>query len=288
MKTKITLMLLFLILLVSFLVLPFQKASTQKFTLPLKSTETYLAKQLPKDSNFTEKIINKNTFLDKGRFIELIDDFYGLEPGGTVTSTSGTHENYPVFPWPPPEPTHIGEFGRDFERTLLGTDETTLAEIYLNLYKALLDTDPNFEAGVFSVPGGFALLAKAERIDPENASPLQGDARWIKTRDLSLTNFIAQLFFEKPGYFRKIAFVITTEIYLGSGDQPLPDIDEGVINIPPQVENDTFKTKKAYVLVYSYQQVRGNNTLEFKKFSAVVHLRAAGILCQLDPVTCEL
>jgi hypothetical protein len=73
----------------------------------------------------------------------------------------------PLFPWPPPQYSHIGEFGRDIPRDSLGVDQATVGEIYLKLIKALQGIDANFESSLFNAPGGFALLTKMERVEAD-------------------------------------------------------------------------------------------------------------------------
>ena len=193
----------------------------------------------------------------------------------------------PPFPWPnPPRPPHIAVVGREFPRNLLGTDSTTLGTVYQRLFNTLVKIDPAFESGLFGVPGGFAMLTKIERIQ-EDGTPLPGKYRWVKGKipPLSLLEYIGRLFIEKPGYFRVIAFVITTENYRPErpSTKPLPNISDGAQDLPEEIARDQFKGKHGYVLIYSFKRKQGGEIKKFKisSLSALVHLEKSGILSNL-------
>jgi hypothetical protein len=147
-------------------------------------------------------------------------------------------------------------------------------------------TDPGFESGLFGVPGGFALLAKIERIQ-EDGAPFPGKYRWVegKVPPLDLKDYVGRLFLEKSGFFRVIAFVITTEDYRpeNASAKPLPKISEGAQDLPDEIARDRFKGKNGYILIYSFQKEKGGRLIESKirSLSALVHLEKSGILSRL-------
>jgi HEAT repeat protein len=204
-----------------------------------------------------------------------------LRPSNLI---SGPRFQLPEFPWPnPPTPAHIAVFGRQIPREFLGADATTLEAVYERILRALTQTDPNFESGVFGVPGGFAVLAKTERIN-EDGTPLPGEYRWalgyVPPRNLG--DYIGQLFSERPGYFRVLAFVISTEKYRPQdpSTNPLPSISEGATELPGEIAAASFRNKRAYVLVYSFKRFRGGAVTDFKLsgLSALTHLERSGVL----------
>lgn len=191
------------------------------------------------------------------------------------------------FSWPnPPRPAHIVVFGRDIPKNLLGTDSTTLQTVYQNIFNALVKIDRAFESSLFGVPGGFALLTKTERIR-QDGTPLPGIYRWTegKVPPLDLKDHIGRLFFEKPGYFRVIVFVITTADYRpeNPSTKPVPKISEGVQDLPDEIARELFKGKKGYVLIYSFEKKQGGAIKEFKinSLSGLIHLDKSGILKNL-------
>jgi HEAT repeat protein len=192
----------------------------------------------------------------------------------------------PPFPWPPPRYSSIGTFGRDFERKLIGDDETTLGTIYQRLYDALTQCDSNFESGLFGTPGGFALLSKMERI-AQDGTPFPGKQRWVlgKIPPQSLSDLVSQLFLEKPGYFRVIAFVVTDEInFFDQGNDELPDFHRGGSDLPAGIASLTMKGRQCYVLVYSFEKRAGSSATNLSPESpnAKLHLVKAGLLDALS------
>ena len=220
---------------------------------------------------------------------QLKDAYYDiaetLRPSGLI---SGRFKGgLPPFPWPnPPRPAHIAVVGRDLPRNLLGTDSTTLQTVYQRLFNTLVKTDPGFESSLFGVPGGFALLAKIERIQ-EDGAPFPGKYRWVEGKfpPLDLKDYVGRLFLEKSGYFRVIAFVITTEDYRPENPsaKPLPEISEGAQDLPDEIARDRFKGKHGYILIYSFKRKQGGEIREFKisSLSALAHLEKSGILSKL-------
>lgn len=184
----------------------------------------------------------------------------------------------PPFPWPPPRYSNIAKFGVELPLNLIGNKTTSLSSIYTKLIDALRQTDRNFEHGIFGVPGGFALLAKMERIH-EDGKPLSGKYRWVmgKIPPLSLSDYIGQLFFENKGYFRVIAFVFTDDTNFGHSDEKLPDIRNGSHDFPPELVNKALESVNGYVIIYSFQRVNGGALSDFTQLSAENHLITSGV-----------
>ncbi|MEX1027059.1 MAG: HEAT repeat domain-containing protein [Candidatus Paceibacterota bacterium] len=195
----------------------------------------------------------------------------------------GGEESLPPFPWPPPRYTHRAAFGRDIPRRTLGEDDTTLGEIYNKLYQTLFSVDENFESGLFGVgDDGFALLAKLERID-DQGKPLPGGNRWFygELPPLSFKDYIGRLFFEKPGYFRVLAFVVTPKTLIGYSDSRLPHTSEGASDLPDHIAGLKFKNCNCYILIYSFERRRGGSFKLYDKLGPKTHLLRSGILAAL-------
>jgi len=199
-----------------------------------------------------------------------------------AASVSAAEPPLPPLPWPPPRWSHIGVFGRDFPRELLGSVDAKLGEVQDRLFRALQRVDPGFESGLFSVPDGFAMLAKLERIN-HDGTPLPQGRRWVygEIPPLSLSDYLSHLFFEKPGYFRVVAFVVTSEQNFGSSDKPLPVISSGGTLLPSAVKQLPFKGRECFVLVYSFERRPGGLIKKYDTLSAKIHLERSGILTSI-------
>jgi HEAT repeat protein len=185
----------------------------------------------------------------------------------------------PPFPWPPPRYTHKATAGLDFPREILGNDDTTLGAIYTKLFRALRNVDPNFESGLFAAPGGFVMLARLERVNADG-TPLPGDLHWVygTLPPQSFSDYLGRLFFEKPGYFREVAFVVTSENNFGYGSESLPDLQSGGTELPDDLAQSPFKGKSFYALIYSMERHSGGGLSPFDTLSAIIHLEKSGLL----------
>jgi HEAT repeat protein len=209
------------------------------------------------------------------RFLHPLAD--ALRP--SPLQSGGGAGTLPAFPWPPPRYTHIATAGTDFPRELLGDDSTSLGTIHKKLARALSEVDPHFESGLFAAPGGFVMLVRMERIDPDGA-PLPGDLRWVYgTLPIqSFSDYVGRLFFEKPGYFRVIAFVITSQKNFLSSNRPLPELRSGGTELPDEVSRALFKDKTCCALIYSFERRGGGRLTFFEMLSAQIHLDKSGLL----------
>jgi hypothetical protein len=236
---------------------------------------------------FLRQITRREGFVDDRRFRTIVLTSANV---GSVSSGSeaGDRSPLPQFPWPPPKWTHIAEFGDEFPRNLLGDDESNLGQVYDRLNKSLQRIDSRFEAGLFSVPDGFALLAKLERT-AQDGTPLGDDRRWIygELPPLSLKDYISRLFFDKPGYFRILAFVVTSKENFEPGDERLPPIREGGRALPSELRGKSFAGRTCHVLVYSFERRRGGVPHHFSRHSATIHLDRAGVLGVLSVIRAE-
>src|SRR5262249_44267587 len=111
----------------------------------------------------------------------------------------------PKFPWPPPRFTNYDLV----PRKLVGGDQNTLADVHTRLVKAL-EGSGYYSNGLFSIPEGFAVVTRVERIS-NNGAPFPPDTRWTRHKLLpsSLWEYLESLFLEKPGEFRMFVFVVT-------------------------------------------------------------------------------
>jgi HEAT repeat protein len=178
-----------------------------------------------------------------------LDELY---PPGFVF-TSGRIDQLPVFPWPPPPGYSAIALPRDL--LTLGASPT-LGDVYSTLIRALSTASVGFTQGLFRTKGGFAIVARMERVDAAG-QPLPGRARWLKdgTPTLSLIEFLSDLFFERPGYFRVVAFVVTDETITGSNPKArLPEPNEGAPMMPTEMTTIPLGDRGIVSLVYSFER----------------------------------
>jgi HEAT repeat protein len=200
--------------------------------------------------------------------------------GGTLTS--GKESNLPDFPWPAPR----WSFKEVVPRSFFGNEKTTLGEVSDRLVAAVRGASPDFDYGLFSIPGGFVTLARLERINADG-SPYPGRLRWDS--DLispqSLEEYLVDLFFSPPGYFRVIAFAITDKEPIRSDqDAKLPSISEGAKLLPKEIADLPFSGRQVFALVYTFQRYDGAKmVLNYDSSpSGLTHLIASGIWQRLQ------
>lgn len=185
----------------------------------------------------------------------------------------------PQFPWPPPP-----GFSRIMvpHELLADSEAAVFGSVYKKLVGAIEAASDGFEHGVFPGPtDGFALVARMERIE-RDGTPLPEPARWVKegSPKLSLEELLADLFFEKPGYFRVIVFAVTSDLAPGqSATAHLPEPDEGAAGMPRELAKRSFDGKEVLALVYSFERRRNAKITPWKDGapSAKQHLERAGV-----------
>lgn len=176
-------------------------------------------------------------------------------------------------------PAAIAVFGQELALPLIGHESTRLASIHYRVIRALKAADVDFEARLFGVPGGFALLTKPERIK-QDGTPLPGQSRWSDAlmSPMNVSEYLGRLFMNEAGWFRQIAFVITSEPLFTLGDGVLPDMWGGGVTLPEEIGEQTLTGRKCYALVYAWERRRGGSARVYHALSVESHLRRARIL----------
>ncbi|AEV97439.1 hypothetical protein A4D02_32995 [Niastella koreensis] len=205
-----------------------------------------------------------------------------LHPPGMMLM-SGSIPSLPSFPWPPPAGYRdiLVPFNLFKQESV-----TTLGGIYNSITAALNSCDHNFEYGLFGgVPNGFALLARMEHVE-EDGTPLPGKARWTTTgsSNSGLLSLFGDIWFEKPGYFRMIAFVVTDDLnWIPNPNSALPDVSGGSRFIPRELEKTVITNQQIIALVYTLERKdKGKFTVWSNGISSArVHLEKAGVWTRL-------
>jgi len=206
------------------------------------------------------------------------DDLY--PPGMICIAGRGVApESLPPFPWPPPagyrtpEPLDLAWFG----------GPTQTAEGLFDRLKAVFaQISPDYEVGLFSgPPGGFALVARLERIDA-SGTPFSGRARWTThgRAKFNLAELLGDLFLEKPGYFRVVTFVVTdVTSFTPQTGAVLPDVTAGAQVLPDELARMPLQGKHIFALVYSFERPPGQAMRAWVDGSPSTrrHLEATGL-----------
>jgi len=210
-----------------------------------------------------------------------------IEPSAAAMDTAV--DQLPHFPWPPPRFSAWDVLPRKMfgERALL------LGYIYDRLSGSL--TKAGFEdQALFEVPEGFAIVTRVERIH-EDGSAWGTSDRWssgkIPLQSLDLAEYLRRLFLERPGQFRLLVFVVTTEQIIPATEQPIAEtkarelIMRGGRVLPDRIRRLPFRDHFCHVLIYHFEKRIGEGAVIRypSPLSPQVHLAKTGVLNYLQP-----
>ncbi len=161
----------------------------------------------------------------------------------------------PMFDWPPRKPSATFVLEDAFNQC------KNLAAIDKKLRKSL-NENGYYDKSYFYVPNGFVIVTRLEQIN-EDATPKKEPKRW-ETRakpneSFSLTGYLKSLFFAQPGYFRIIAFVVTSESFTTAGSKVSREaavawLSEGANVLPEEISNLPFNNQyNVTALVYEFK-----------------------------------
>lgn len=186
----------------------------------------------------------------------------------------------PHFPWPAPRPV----LQQPIPLSALGGPGMTLGDVADALRNRIQAADPDFEIGVFSgPPDGFVLLTRMERITDDGA-PFPAPNRFTVKGNPSagFWDAIRGLMAERPGHFRVIAFVVTSQIAIDPTRSPLSipidRIGEASV-LPVAVARVPMGARRIFALVYAFERRPGKPQQPWTDGapSALMHLRRSGI-----------
>jgi hypothetical protein len=192
----------------------------------------------------------------------------------------------PDFPWPPPTPSAQTVLPDQLFRTS-GRPTPTLAAIGSGLVAAL-ERARYFEYSYYRAPGGFALVARLERIDVDG-TPMPEEFRFLlpdSPEPFSLKAYIRQLFFAPTGLYRQIVFVVTDQPFSATGTQlnaaaAARLLSQGANTLPREFGLVTFTgNHRVTALIYEFRKGtrQGDvSTLTPSRLGARVHLDRSGI-----------
>ncbi|OGU20888.1 MAG: hypothetical protein A2580_02170 [Hydrogenophilales bacterium RIFOXYD1_FULL_62_11] len=197
----------------------------------------------------------------------------------------------PAFAWPPPRPSTRRTLARHL---VTGSAAAPTLEYISGRLQAALENNGYVEYSYYSVPGGFALATRLERIHPDGRSMAEPE-RWEVTRGpltrFDLSEYLRALFDAERGHFRVIVFIVTPTPLVTGTESPsaataLAWPREGMPVLPdamrPIAYGDHFQT---HALIYEFETRGAGHPAEFKASSRLTgdaHLRRAKILGALE------
>jgi hypothetical protein len=118
------------------------------------------------------------------------------------------------------------------------------------------------EYSFYHAPGGFALVARLERMSPDG-TPEPAEFRYIPPdagEPFSLTGYIRSLFFAPEGFYRLIVFVVSDQPFVtaeaamdAAGANRL--LRKGANRLPEELRDQAFTPAHVVtVLVYEYRK----------------------------------
>lgn len=190
----------------------------------------------------------------------------------------------PEFPWPPPQPSASAKVPSEF--LLNAETPTSLHEVAERLERAFQQAGYG-EYSYYQAPDGFALVSQIEQFHPDGTSKEIPD-RWAATltppRSFSLTAYMKSLFTSQAGYYRIIAFIVTSAPFAQTNKRTTPSEAEawvtgGAGQLPESIgESDYTAHHYCIALIYEFDQADQNSVPIFKEVSELSgkeHLKKA-------------
>lgn len=215
----------------------------------------------------------------------------GTETTDDVTNGNG-HSDVPEFPWPPPHASASAIIPSDLVEDH-ESDATNLGHVDQTLAHAL-DAAGYAEVSYFSVPNGFALVTRLERIECDGTPKEPG--RWspeiehLGFSNFSLRDYLINLFTADPGLYRVIVFIVSPHPFSQS-DIIVDRIDatdwlrEGLNRLPTSISTlaytEDFTTT---ALIYEFEQPESQEPLLKlpSHLSGRTHLDKSGLMGILE------
>jgi hypothetical protein len=208
------------------------------------------------------------------------------EPVITPSPTRTPIANLPSFPWPPPEPS-----SRTVLPDTLFRAEKTFGEVAKKLERALKRRH-YAEYSYYSIPGGFALITRLERIH-DDGLPYDSSQRWDVANHFpplfTLENYLKALFSAREGYYRVIAFLVT-DVPFGAGPKSMSHtmaddlLAKGFNTLPRRMRLTALpEGHTCTALVYEFRRLRGGEPRQMTPglLDARTHLVAGGLWAEL-------
>ncbi|NSL86880.1 hypothetical protein ECE50_008565 [Chitinophaga sp. Mgbs1] len=227
---------------------------------------------------------NQEVSIRRAKFSDDLSAFAAAESSYKNRASAGEYStayslSVPSFNWPPPPPST-----QDVAGSQLFMNCTTLGSVNSKLQKSLNSLGYS-ENSYYSIPGGYALITRLERIREDSPEPYGLPDRWdinIKSNIRTIRDYLASLFTAKKGRFRVIVFAVTdTPVTSGgrsiSRDEAMIWLRNGATTLPEEIAAKKFTAAHACsVLIYEFEK-KENETPVFissSPFPGQLHLKA--------------
>jgi hypothetical protein len=151
-----------------------------------------------------------------------------------------------------------------------------------------------YEMSYYAVPGGFAQVARLERIQPggEPYRASRFDPSFHPLDQFTMSGYLFALLVAPPGYYRVIVFVVTPEAFEASGkpvsaDEATSWLESGANKLPASIGNKAYSSAYACTaLIYEFEKRDTKSNPEERhpgRLTAETHLAASGIALGLWP-----
>ena len=167
----------------------------------------------------------------------------------------------PQFPWPPPRASASAVIPAAFVKPG-AVDTATLGDVAAEI-SAALDTGGYFERSYFGAPGGFAMVTRLERINPDGTPTAEAE-RWtvgaLPLTSFSLAAYLRALFTAPSGHYRIIVFVVSSQPFAQSEteverSEALAWLSEGLNRLPDNIALAPFTPQHTVTaLIYEFEQ----------------------------------
>lgn len=207
----------------------------------------------------------------------------GALAGGSSQSIVNRRPPLPSLQWPPPPPSaQLVISGSAFTPT---DGRLLLGDVESGLTNALRQSD--YEYTYYRVPGGFAIVARLERI-LDDGTPIE-TRRFLPPEadeDFGILQYIEQLFFAPEGYYRLFIFVISDQPFVASGakllsTQTTPLLRSGANDLHVEIRQSEFTPSHSITaLIYEFRKdahARDVQTLDPGRLSGQIHFEKAGL-----------
>lgn len=191
----------------------------------------------------------------------------------------------PSFPWPPPQPSS----SLTLSPSRFAGDET-FGDVN-NRIIAALEAGGYAQYSYYRVPGGFAIVARLERIrDDARAEPEPN--RFLEPSEQERSNplaFLHNLFFAPEGYYRQVVFLTSNVAVTETAPPPTAEeaaalLESGAETFPLSYRQMKMEAgHRVTALIYEFRK-RGEADAAVQRpggWNAATHLERSGLLAAL-------
>ena len=212
------------------------------------------------------------------------------ESGGPPPAATPTiAPTYPEFPWPPPKASASWTIPNNLLRDV-EDKQISLGEVDTKLSK-VLDSCGYVEKSYYSVPDGFAVVTRLERIHSDG-TPTENrwDLEVTPLKNFSLKAYLKALFIGNKGNFRIIVFIITPHAFTQTGAETSFEdvskwIHDGLNRLPVEFKSRVYAVEySCTALIYEFEKPSKEEEAYLKQpslLTAEQHLAKARILPEL-------